>query len=93
MKEIIVLIIVVILVIIIIALSILIYKMYDVITKVHTIISINSIELEKINELAIGKNSPFRKIEQKINGMHTVISTQLIEGLMKNSREKENIDK
>ncbi|EDP94135.1 hypothetical protein KAOT1_00105 [Kordia algicida OT-1] len=87
MKGTIILIIVLILIIITIVLSILVYKMYVIIAKIHTIISIDSIELEKIKDLAIKKNDSFSKIEQKINGMHTVISTQLVKGIMKSSKE------
>ncbi|EDP97298.1 hypothetical protein U8527_03075 [Kordia algicida OT-1] len=68
--------------------TILIYKVYTKMKKIHTIISINSIELERMKELAIGKDDLLSKIEQKINGMHTVISTQLVKGIMKSSKEK-----
>jgi len=88
MKEVITLIVVLILIITTIVLSILVYKVYVKINKIHSITSVNSIELEQINKLAIGKDSPFCKIEQKINGMHTVISTHLVKGILKNKEEE-----
>lgn len=56
--------------------------------KIHTINSINSREIEKINKLMDGKDSTFNVMANKIDGVHTVLSTYLVKGLKKVMEEE-----
>ena len=69
-------------------LSFLIYNIYIKITKIHNIVSINSIELDKINNLVIGEESSFAIMKDKIEGVHDIISTEIVKILLKENDKK-----
>ncbi len=71
-----------------IVLSILICKVHIIMNKIHNIISFNSIELEKIKEEVIGEENTFGIAKKQIEGIHTVITTQLVKGLLKDISEE-----
>ena len=86
MVEVFVLVLVIILLILVSFSLIFIYKIYTKLDKIHNVVSNNGIDLGKISKLVIGKNSSLSILENKINGIHTAVTTPIVEGLLKNQR-------
>lgn len=62
--------------------SIIIYNFFIRISKIHYIISANSMDLDRIKKELVGEESCLNSIEKKVEGIHTLISTPIVQALI-----------
>lgn len=64
-----------------------VYRFSLKISKIHYIISTNSMDLDKIKKVLLGKESCLSKIEKNVDGIHTMISTPIVKALINKKEE------